>query len=156
MSDDHDHDPSSDPLDKLDKIPEPDPDEREFTIGESIEIWEGLADNIMELADSIREERSKGIEYGIEQRVYEDALLDTPKESIELSQAYYWSETIDGEYNIDIPDEEIPEGVDLEECRLSIFSEGGIPLLAGEIETVGAVDGLGGNTTVVISQEIGQ
>lgn len=102
------------------------------------------------IPDELREQDRERLEYQVEKQIYQDAVLETPEGQVELSMAYYWSSTIAGECNIDIPHDEIPDDVELTDCRLQINSSSGIPLLAGPIVKVGQENGLGGNTTVAI------
>lgn len=97
----------------------------------------------------VKEQQARAIDVDIENRIYENAALETPDRSIPLSSAYHWAVSIDGSHNIDIPHDEIPDDVCLSECDVVIRSSDGVPLFVGEITSVGRVDGLGGNTTVI-------
>lgn len=87
----------------------------------------------------------------IENGIYENVQLEAPGDAVfQLSTGYFWSTDLRGCHLVDIPADEIPDDIDLTDCRLRIDSDDGVPLLGGQIVDVGQQDGLGGNTTVVV------
>ena len=114
-----------------------------------------VVDSLQELVDAIPEEAIEAykhrLEFTPERGIYEDARLKAADNAeFVLSSAYYWSTDLQGRHLVDIPHGELPDR-QLTALSLQIRTDDGIPLLDGRIVDVGRENGLGGNTTVVVT-----
>lgn len=87
-----------------------------------------------------------------EHGVYERVTLVMEKGERELSQAYYWAGNILSDHLVDVPGAEIPNSRHLPGMSLVISDDAGDLVLSGEITDVGAENGLGGATTVIVGE----
>ena len=119
-----------------------DDDERLAWLEENPEVYEELDGPWSEMLEAVvdaltngfRMELRERLEVEIDTGIYENTSIHTPDgETHPAGEVYLWAKCLDGRYNADIKERNVPPVVDLEECDLEIHSDDGVPLLRAAI-----------------------
>ena len=96
--------------------------------------WSEILKAFVEALDEGIEGNRQRLEVEIDTGIYENTAIHTPDgETHPAGDVYLWAKCLDGRYNADIKERNVPPGVELEECELEIHSDNGVPLLRAAI-----------------------
>lgn len=96
-------------------------------------------DSIQAWANDVEARR---FDYEPENGIYQHAELTTAEgATFRLRGVYFWSTNLRGERLVDIREVQLPTGIDLGECSLTVYGDAGVPLFNGPLKD-------GGNETL--------
>lgn len=81
---------------------------------------------------------ARRFDYEPENGIYQHAELTTAEgATFRLRGVYFWSTTLRGERLVDIREVQLPTGIDLGECSLTVYGDAGVPLFSGPLKDDG-------------------
>lgn len=82
--------------------------------------------------------KARRFDFEPEEGIYQHAELTTPEgTSFRLRGVYFWSTNPRGERLVDIHEEQLPAGIDLGDCSLTVYGDEGVPLFSGPLKDEG-------------------